>query len=1280
MGKLFSLIVQFLNKNLLVYLSILIGVVLFMVYGVSRLQIDENIYSIFPQGEEFQTFNKVLKENNLNKQIIFSVNAELEEDVLLERLDSVSKVVINNSDGLVKGFEIFREDQQETVLNYFYESLPGLLLFEDYSKIEQKIVKDSIDHSIDVVYDKMTSPNALFMRKVFAKDPLGLAWEKLQSLRPQEDSNALFVEDGILLSGDRERAMFTAVLNFELEDNLKNEQLNLRLQELKKEINTGNDIDFDYFGTFQISYENSRQVKEDTFLTMWISIGLILLLLIVYYRSLLTPIYFVLPAIFSGFCGLGMVGYIQPEISAISIATSAVLMGIVLDYSFHFFTHYNDSKNLLATVKELSFPMLVGSFTTVAAFSALIFTDSVVLQNFGLIALCTLTAAVFFTLLLLPTFLFATGYKPKGERESKAWFTLPKWFAKVSIWLILILTIVLFLKANGFQFDADLNNLSYHPDELAQKEETFTGVNPRKEKKLHLFVSGTTKEEAEVKNFELYQQLVEYKNEKGLEEIISAAPYSIPTSQKERGYKKWSEFWQKNSEQTILNIKNRAAELDFSPSAFSPFEEWIQQSNTYLTKKDEKEIQASLGLNKLIYSSGEGWNIITSVVIQKSQLEDFKSTLKSNSDVYVFDVAEMANTLMVSVQNDFNYLLVFSSLLVLLSLLVIYGRIELALFAFFPMVISWVWILGISSVFDIRFNFVNIIVATFIFGLGDDFSIFVTDGLLQKYKTNSNVLKSFKSAIILSGITTIIGTGALYFSKHPAIHSIAVISVVGIACILIVTLVVQPAIFKLFVTNRTAKKRSPVTFFGLLMSLFLFTYFFLGSIVLSIFLLILIPFPAPKKKKRKFLNFLVSKLAGSTINLGFHIKKRTLHKERLDFSKPSIIVANHTSFLDILLMIMMNPKVIIMVKKWVYNSPVFGLFIRYAGYLYVAEGAEYNLELMQERIDEGYSIMIFPEGTRSTDGEIKRFHKGAFYLAQELNIDVQPIFINGAEYVNPKNDFIIKSGTITLDVMPRITPSDEIYQQRFGLFSKSVLSLMRKQQRKTKNEIEDAQYLSRRVQYNYLYKGPAMEWYVRVKWKFEQENYNFYDSLIQDRKRIYDVGCGLGYLSYFLHYRNPEREILGVDYDDDKIIFAQNGYDKTDKLQFLASDAREFDITNADVVFYNDVLHYMTFEQQLEVLHKTVDNLNENGIILIRDGITDVSDRHGVTQVTERFSTTIFGFNKTSEALCFFSSEDIFKFAKERNLTYELLEQSEKTSNVLFVLRKIAHEESKNGI
>lgn len=1276
MGSILANIVEFFQRNILVYGLLLIGLFTILFFGIKRLNLDENIYSVFPKSKQFEQFHSVLKENNLNKQIFFSIEAkDKDRDLLRDELDSIG-LLVNNTVGIfVKDIKVFSEDNEQNVVNYLYDVLPVLLTKKEYDAIKLKIHKDSIDKSMERVYDKITSLSSFYLRKLLRKDPLGIGFEKLVMLQPRTESSKMFVENGVLLSGDGTRAVFIGSLNFDLNDNIKNERLNTKLNALKKRVNSRNpELGFNYFGTFQISYENARQIKQDTFITLLISIGLILLLLFVYYRSILTPIYFVLPAVFSGFSGLGFVGYINPEISAISVATSAVLMGIVLDYSFHFYTHYSHSGNIVRTVKELSFPMLVGSFTTIAAFSALIFTNSVVLQNFGLIALFTLSSAVFFTLLLMPVILSITRFKTV-KHKIKPKRNIPRWIVRLSVYSILILSVVFLYKSNQAQFDSDLNNLSFHSDDLMQQEEFFTGINPQKEKKLHLFVSGTSQQEVYKLNFSLYQKLLSYREEHGLEELVSMAPFSIPASIQSDGFLKWSKFWDENRKNTHAYIKENAAKLDFKESAFQAFFKWTKQSSISISSADRNKLLQELGLSRLLYNKEDQWNVVTSVVIDRTSVSDFKREIRKMSGVYIFDTSEMANALMLSVQDDFNYLLIFSSLLVLISLFIIYGRIELALFSFTPMVISWIWILGIASVFDIPFNFVNIIIATFIFGLGDDFSIFVTDGLLQKYKSNSNSLKVYRSAIILSGLTTIIGTGALYFSKHPAIHSIAVISVVGISCILLVTLMIQPYIFRFFISNRTIRKKSPVTLLGLIYSLFLFGYFVSGCILINVFLLVLIILPLSKKRKRYVLNFIVSKLAWSTIYLGFHVKKKIHNPERLDFSKPSIIIANHSSFLDILLMIMLNPKAIIMVKKWVYNSPVFGLFIRYSGYVFVEEGTEYNLEVIKKRVNAGYSIVVFPEGTRSHDGSIKRFHKGAFYLAQELKLDIQPIIIFGAHYVNPKNDFIIKSGSLILVVMDRIKYSDPIFEQRFGLLTKQMTKMMRDEFIKTRNKEQSPAYLRNRIFYNYLYKSPILEWYVRIKWRLEQRNYQFYDSLLENRFKVYDIGCGFGYLGYYLHYRDPQRKIIGIDYDDEKITIAQNGYDKTDNLSFRRGDIREMQIENADVVFYNDILHYMSLEDQLMVLERTVSNLNDEGIILIRDGASDLVDRHSITKTTEKYSTRIIKFNKTTEKLSFFSSKDIFNFAKKQNLECEVVEQSKRTSNVLFILRKLKNDE-----
>ena len=172
-------------------------------------------------------------------------------------------------------------------------------------------------------------------------------------------------------------------------------------------------------------------------------------------------------------------------------------------------------------------------------------------------------------------------------------------------------------------------------------------------------------------------------------------------------------------------------------------------------------------------------------------------------------------------------------------------------------------------------------------------------------------------------------------------------------------------------------------------------------------------------------------------------------------------------------------------------------------------------------------------------------------------------------------------------------------------------------------------------------------------------------------KNITDIGCGYGYLSFYLHYKNSERKIIGIDYDEEKIEIANNNFDKTSNLQFQSADITEFEFEEKqDVIFLNDVLHYLTEQNQKDVLQKCGDALNENGMMLIRDGITDFNQRHGNTKLTELFSTKIMSFNKNKNDLHFFNLDFIKSFAEQNKLSFEMSEQSKKTSNVLFVLKK----------
>jgi len=1261
LGQYTELSVAYLTKRKGLFWLCLLAVVGFLLVGISRLKIDNDFYSVFPRGKEFSSFNKILAENNLNKQLTFSFRSSDDLDQNSEHLEHFRALLIEHFPTEISHIQLYRQVDELALINYLQSASIAHLDSSDYEKIRHKINTDSLSEKLKGIKQQLTGPNSFFLASYFAKDPLGLLSQKMNTFRVESDSSTYAVEDGVVYSADKKRVFFFADLEVSSSDSKKLKQFDSDLHKLLSEQETS--LDIDVFGIYQVSLANIEQIRKDTFLASALCLSLILILLISYYRSVSIPFFFLLPTLFGMLSGLGLTGFFHPEINAISIATASVLLGIALDYSFHFYTHYKHSGNLLQTVRQIVSPMLLGNFTTIIAFMALLYTRSTILQDFGRIALFTLLGTALFTLFALPVILSNKKFPFHIKRNEKLEKKISPFVFRILLFFTVGFTAFCLLKAQGINFDSDIRHLAYHPSFLKEKEKQYTGIHPQHEKRLSIFAYGKTIEQAKQTSEAIYEHLTDKKELLGLSEILSPSPYLISEDRWNTKQKEWHNFWAKHS-----NIKSeltlQASTLGFSAKAFTPFFKSIDSLENI--QKSGEELLTQLGMQALVHSGETNYSIITSVITPLDKLDDLKVHLNAIPNVFVFDMGDITSEMLTLVQEDFNFLLYFSSLLVFVSLLVVYGRIELAIFAFFPMLLAWIWILGFTSLFGISFNFVNIIITTFIFGLGDDFSIFITDGLIQKYRTNRNSLHPYKSAIIMSGITTIIGTGVLIFAGHPAIHSIALVSVIGISTILGITLYIQPGIFQWLITNRVERKQNPITFFNALYTFIIYVLFTFWISLLFIFLtLFIFLFPLKKRKKQVVSSYLLSFWAKITCLLALRKNIKKFYSEQN--VQGSIIISNHSSFLDIVILLSLFPRSKMMVKRWVYTTPILRFFIRYFDYLPAEEGIDEHIIRAKKHLNDGYSIIIFPEGTRSKSGDIQRFHKGAFALSKRLDVPILPVLLVGMHEINKKHDQMIRFGTIFIEFLAQIRPIQDENERHYML---RVQAIMREQFIKNTQQHLTIKHWTPFLIQNYIFKGSILEWYVRIKLRLEQTNFLYYDSLIGDRAIIYDIGCGYGYLSYYLHYRNSQRQITGIDYDEDKILTAQHAIKKNNNIDFKHIDIKKFEFSPCDTVIFHDVLHYLSPEEQQVVLQKAVNSLTKNGLLLIRDTITDTGNCITTSKRIEWFSTQFFRFNKTKNNLYFLTIRAIQHIATENHLTMNILPQSKRTSSLLFILKK----------
>lgn len=171
-----------------------------------------------------------------------------------------------------------------------------------------------------------------------------------------------------------------------------------------------------------------------------------------------------------------------------------------------------------------------------------------------------------------------------------------------------------------------------------------------------------------------------------------------------------------------------------------------------------------------------------------------------------------------------------------------------------------------------------------------------------------------------------------------------------------------------------------------------------------------------------------------------------------DFSRPAIITCNHQSHLDLLPMLALTPKLVFLTADWVWKNPLYGFIIHKADFLPASWGLETLTPRLAEMVRKGYSIVIFPESTRSLDCRIGRFHLGAFYLAEQLDVDILPVVLYGAGRALPKHGRILRRWPILLEMDGRISPED---LKQIGEEYKSQASWLRKYYKRRYTEIAD---------------------------------------------------------------------------------------------------------------------------------------------------------------------------------------------------------------------------------
>lgn len=1281
MEKMFIAIYKYFEKNRpAFFISFGISFVL-VSYFALQVRFEEDISKVLPKDKKIEKLNQVFQNSKFIDKLVVMVS---QKDTTAEEPDSL----VAFADKLVStlqtqlGSHINKinygtdDDLIMELFNTIDDHLPIYLSEKDYRTIDTLMTEEKVKETLSQNFRTLSSPAGIALKSVITKDPLGISFIALKKLEELQYDKNFELYDGHVITKDQKTLLIFITPAWPPNNTAKNAVLLKGIDNIIDSLSSTSykKTTATYFGAAAAYVGNALQLRKDTLFTQGLTVLILIVFLGVYFRKKLAPVIILVPVLFGSLFALSAIYFINGSISVIALGTGSVVLGIAVNYSLHIFNHYRHTKSIEQVIKDLALPLTVGSFTTIGGFLCLEFAESDILKDLGLFSAFSLIGASLCSLIFLPQFITTK----KEQKEHK--IILLSWIDKVASYNpeynkfivigILALTVVFAYTAGNVGFESDLLRMNYMPDRLKLAEDKLNKINEFSLQSVYLVTEGKTLNEALENNEKLVAKIEQMKEKNIVKKYSGISSFIISDSLQRARIKAWSAYWTpEKKRQLLVTLRKEGLAQGYKTTAFDNFSQLLDKDFQLADEGATARIRKTF-LDDFITEKPGRSSIVTLVKVASENKAAVYKAFENDPNSTVVDKQYLTAKFVDIINSDFTRIAVMSSLLVFSVLLLTYGRFELTMVSFIPMFISWIWILGIMAILGIQFNIINIIISALIFGLGDDYSLFIMDGLLQEYKTGKKNLSSFKSSIFLSAITTIAGLGVLIFAKHPALRSIALISIIGISCVVLMAQILIPFLFNILIKNRVQKKQFPWTLSGFLLTIFSFAYFVLGSILLTITGLLFGRLNPMKKVKRKLIyHTIISGFVRSMIYLMANVKKRVINDAKEDFSRPAIIICNHQSFLDSQVIIMLHPKLILFTNKWVWNSPVFGGVVRLADYYPIEQGAEPSIDLLADRVKEGYSIVVFPEGTRSRDESIGRFHKGAFYLAEKLNLDILPIIIEGTGYTITKGDFLLKNGRITLKFLPRIKPDDTRYGVGYSERAKKISRYFREEFRSLCDTTQQTAYFRERLIYNYLYKGPVLEWYMRIKTRLEK-NYQPIHELLPVQGKFLDIGCGYGFMSYMLQFVSPQREITGIDYDEEKIETANNCFSKNERINFEATDVMDYTFEEYDAIILADMLHYLLPDQQTELIEKCIRHLRPGGTILIRDGNKDMVAKHKGTKLTEFFSTKVVGFNKTSgKGLSFISGKQVELLAKKNGMRCEIIDSTKYTSNIFFILK-----------
>ena len=807
----------------LLYTLLILSTAIFAWFG-SHLRLEEDISKLLPRSstESELAFSDITLKDKVIIQITAAEGADpLDTETLAACMDEFTEALLDSDPEFKYIRGILSSLEVETALgamDYGLSHLPSFIDDSFYEEFDALCTPEAIDRQMKenrrMLEEDMTGDAV----KIISIDPLGWRNALMAKLMPSEEEASVgdyTIENGHFFCPDKSVVMaFLSPCFTEMESGKATRFYHL-LEKTRKTFEEEHPfVQVLAHGNPLGSVANAGTIKRDMMLTVGISLIIIMILLLLCFRKGRFILQMVGPVLYGTLFALACMYWIKGYMSLMSLGISSIILGVAISYCLHVLIHHHFAGDVERVLREESTPVVLGCLTTIGAFLGLLFTESDLLRDFGLFSTFALVGSTLAALVFLPHFMkdktaqegTGSGFKLVDKINDFPWES-NKWVLGIMA-LVIVAGVVM---STRVKFDSDLRNLDYDEANITRSQSLYEEKNNQGFTSFYFAAYDNNLDKALEYNDLLFQRLDSLKREGLVKGYSELTPLLFqPTAEQQRRIDLWKEHWTPEKIASLKrNLEAAGARNGIKPQLFAPFLALLEGDYEPGDLFESGVVPEEMLSSFIEHEKSGRYLVFTNVSFKPEEKDIVTDALVAGEQTIILEPFYYCRDMVEIVHDDFRTTLLISSIFVLLVLIIAFRRLPVALTAFLPMFLSWYVLQGLMAIFGLEFNLINIVISTFVFGIGVDYSIFVMEGLLQEARTGEKQMLSWhKTAIFFSALVLIIVVASLAFARHPAIRSIGIISVIGMTSTILLTYCLEPFIFKLLMKNAKFREKT----------------------------------------------------------------------------------------------------------------------------------------------------------------------------------------------------------------------------------------------------------------------------------------------------------------------------------------------------------------------------------------------------------------------------------------------------------------------------------------